>query len=555
MKKRIFLFISIISILSILASVVMVQVVSYTSYQREIESELREQAIALRSILDKIPEEGVPYLNHYLEAASFRVTLIKQDGTVLFDNYADWELMENHKSRPEVEDALLRGFGKASRYSTTIAEKTYYYAIELSNNQILRIARTTGSMYSFFYNSLLIVILLMILFVILAIYFSKSLARRIVDPINQMDLVDFSNCPYEELGSMVHTLRTQKQALKEQFIDIEMQSKTMQTIMDHMHGGLMLTDREGNILKANKGIATMYNFPLDKAQEYNILEVCRELSMLQGLQDCKKGNSKEFTVTHKEKTFQVYMNPVLAERRSVGTIVLLLDISEEIGMEQFRKEFSANVSHELKTPLTSILGYGELMASKSTPAEDMPKMAEHVVQEANRLIRLIEDILILSKLDEGKYSYAKEPINLTSMVEDIFKRVTPQQKKYGIHTTITGDPEATTLGNPQMIDTLLYNIILNGITYNRQGGTLQVDIQQQDSGGVEIRIIDSGIGIPVESQSRIFERFYRVEGSRSKATGGTGLGLSIAKHITRMHRGTLRVESTPNQGSTFIINL
>lgn len=555
MNRRIFLFLLSVSIISIIASVLVVNIVSYKSFQNEIQSDLRNQALAMRELLNEAPEKYYTSVGGYLEEVEFRTTIIAESGEVLFDNFVDWRTMENHSNRPEVADAIHRGFGSATRYSTTLGKNTFYYAVRLKENTILRLARTTNSMHSFFYESLLFIGILVGLGVVLVTVFAKILAKKIVDPINTMDTTDFSNCPYDELGPMVQRIKNQKKELRQQFHDIEVQSQTMHTIIDNVHGGLMLVDPNGLIQETNREIAEMYELTQEELQGRNILEIFREIDLFGGLKACQKGDPWECTITRHEKTFQTYMTPVRSEGVTVGVTILMLDISEKVGMEQLRREFSANVSHELKTPLTSILGYGEILKGGMAPPKDTANLASNIVEEANRLIQLIGDIITLSRLDEGSYPKESEVINLESMVKQILFRLSTQLEETEVSASIEGEENLLIRGNPRMIDTLLHNLIHNGIKYNRQGGTLLIYLKRTPDGKAEICIKDTGVGISTEDQQRIFERFYRVDSSRSKQTGGTGLGLSIAKHITRMHNGSLQVESTPGKGTTFTIIL
>ncbi len=551
MKKRIYRYLCGIAMLSILATVVMVNLVFYNSYDKEVRETIRDRAFALKASIDTLSVRS-DMLETYFQDFDLRVTFVDPSGTVFYDNRADIESLENHGDRPEIASAIVNGFGEIRRHSETISQQTYYYAVRLDNAQVLRLAITTQSMYSFLYDSLVLIVMLVLLFVMVGVFFARKLSRSIVDPINAMDLEDFSDCPYEELGGLVQKLRNQKKELQQQLRDIAFQSDTMKTIMDQMHGGVMLVDSNGNILSANRSIAQVYQFSGEAYRNLNALQVCRDLSFLHGLKGCQQGESCEF-VTHKEeRVYRTYMSPVLSFGEIAGAIVLLIDVTEQMGLERFRREFSANVSHELKTPITSILGYAELLSGGLVPREDMQRVSSTIVDESKRLIHLIEDTLALSRLDEGIYPQDTESINLLKLVEEIFERLAPQIEHRQVDAIIKGDSNVILLGNRSMIATLLFNMISNGIKYNTQGGTLEVSFERENDSKV-VRIRDTGLGIPLGDQQRIFERFYRVDSSRSRQTGGSGLGLSIAKHITRLHHGTLEVESVEGEGSIFTL--
>jgi len=479
-----------------------------------------------------------------------RVTIISQDGTVLFDNYANPDDLDNHLDRPEVIDALAGGYGESERYSDTLLEKTYYYAMRLKDGNILRLSVTAASIYSVIYRFVPAFILSALFVLCISFFAARAFTNRIIEPINNIDLSKPEIDTYDELSPFVREIMRQKQSVSEHLSALESRVNTINAITGGMKEGLILTDKEGVILSANASAEGIFGKGKSGIINKNIIEVCRDVSLLQNIKLCLAGDSIETVFEAGERTYGLYLNPVYENGFVSGIVILFLDITERLKAEISRKEFSANVSHELKTPLTTISALTEMFENGMVKDEDKQAFFSKISFQTKRLISIVDDIIRLSEFDEavsiGEFSEF-DVLNLANLAVSNLQNAADEK---GVSLKVIGN-NLNIFANERMIDELFYNLIDNGIKYNKSGGSVTVAIEDGEE-FCRITVADTGIGIPEAHLSRVFERFYTVDKSRSKKQGGTGLGLSIVKHIARFHKGKVEMHSVENAGTSVV---
>ena len=482
---------------------------------------------------------------------TLRVTLIDEAGNVIFDNMADPAAMDNHLGRPEVAAALQNGFGESKRYSETLGEITRYYATRLSNGNILRLAITTHSAANFLYRFIPVFLLCLVLAACLAFFAARRLTRRITAPINDINLDAPELTEYEELLPLMKKIAEQKREIARQIAALQNRADTIEAITDSMKEGLLLIDSTGIVLTANKSALDIFS-EADMAQK-NILHICRDMEFQQGVKACLSGANAEIAFMRGGRVYNVFFSPVCSGEEISGGVILFFDITEKHTAEKQRRAFSANVSHELNTPLTTISALSEMIENGMAKEGDVKAFAEKISGQTKRLLNIIEDIIRLSEFDEGKINREYSNFDLHELAESVSDALQTKADEKCVSVSITGEHVQMT-ANRQMIDELLYNLIDNAIKYNRENGTVTIMLSKED-GFCKIAVSDTGIGISKEHQGRVFERFYRVDKSRSKKTGGTGLGLSIVKHIAEHHGGRIRLQSEPGQGTRIEVSL
>ena len=479
---------------------------------------------------------------------TLRVSIVDETGAVIYDNMAAPETMENHLDRPEVRDALRSGSGESERYSDTLGETTRYYAMRTTDGNVLRLALTTDSMVRFMRGFIPVVLICLVLAACLSIAIARRLTKRITDPINNIDLDAPELTEYEELLPLMKKIAEQKREIAEQIIKLKNRADTLEVITGNMKEGIVLIDTTGTVLIANKSAADV--FDESDMMCKNILHICRDIEFGQSVKQCLAGMGSEIEVERGGKIYSIYFSPVRDGVELSGGVILLFDVTERYETEKQRREFSANVSHELKTPLTSISALAEMIENGMAKADDVQGFAEKISVQARRLISVIEDIIRLSEFDEGKIirEYSEfDLLELASSVTDVLREKADEKR---VAVSVTGERLRVT-ANKRMIDELLYNLIDNAIKYNKENGEVTFTISKEGS-FCKISVADTGIGISTEHHSRVFERFYRADKSRSKKTGGTGLGLSIVKHIAEHHGGKVELESTEGIGTTVV---
>ena len=543
LKKKIFIqMIWLVSVGVFLVSIIL-GLVFYNQFSVQVRRELQEQ-----TQIFKAHDSHNALLNlAAVDANDMRITVISEDGSVLFDNMASSEALPNHLDREEVQQAIASGEGESHRFSETLNSQSYYYAVRLTDGTILRTAKTIDGIWQMFASILPISVVAILACIILGYFLSGWMAHKITEPIGNVDFTNVPDMPYDELLPFAQTLAEHRNQIEYSNEQLQKRTNTINAIMNNILDGVVLLDHQGVILTVNKSATRIFD-ATKKLQGKNVLELWRDMDFSNNIQDALHGQRQEMLFQKDSKYYRVLISPA----SQIGVIVLISDITEKSEIENLRKEFSANVSHELKTPLTSIYGNAEMLKEGVVKKADIPLFHQKIMSEVSRLIVLIEDIIMLSKLDEGHNFESANMVNLSDVATECKDAL--EQKATAKQVSITIDGSAIIKATHSLLYELFYNLIDNAIKYNYPMGSIKIVISEQKD-TVQIIISDTGIGIPKTEQSRIFERFYRVDKSRSKESGGTGLGLAIVKHIIIAYHGQIEVTSEPTQGTTFNITL
>ena len=549
MTKRIFKSIILASVIVLLASGGLTIGVLYNHFGNQLEEELRTEAEFLSIAVE---DEGMNAFDSIPSEAE-RITYIDTDGTVLFDNRSDAADMENHMDREEIQEAMEEGSGMAVRESDTLSRRTLYYAVRLSDGTVLRVSSVQYNLTGLLGGMIQPLLIILILALVLAGVLASRLAKQIVNPLNGLDLDHpEENQTYEEVAPLLSRINRQQKSLQAEITEAKRQQEEFSMITDNMEEGFLVIDSHTEVLSYNSSALRLLGAK-DKDVRQSVLALNRSENFQKTVEKVLSG---QHVISYQEFqgiTCQVAANPVFQDEKVTGAVILILDVTEKMKGEQMRREFTANVSHELKTPLTSISGFAEIISDGFVKPEDTKKFAGRIFKEAQRLIVLVNDVIKISQLDEGKLPYEKESVDLYEMVREIFVRMEDHAKAEGVHCYLYG-PHIKADTVKTILDEIIYNLCDNGIKYNKKGGSLTVTISQDGERPV-ITVEDTGIGVSEEDQKRIFERFYRVDKSHSKAIGGTGLGLSIVKHGAMFLGADIKVESTLGEGSKFILTL
>ena len=542
MTKRIFRATLLVGVAVLIASLTLVMGVLYSYFGRVQESQLRDE-LSLAAV--GVEQNGTDYLRK-LRSDQYRITWLRADGAVLYDTQADAESMENHAQRQEVQQALATGEGESSRYSDTLLQKTVYYAKRLPDGTVLRLSaiRVTAGvlMLNMFQPILLVLAAALILSGVLA----SRLARRITEPLNRLDLEHpLENDTYEELAPLLRRMEHQRRQIDRQMDELRRRSEEFEQITGSMSEGLVLLDEAGVILSINPAARRL----LDAAENcvgQDILTVDRDVALSDALHQAAEQGHSEFRGQRNGREYQFDVTRIQPEGRTAGTVLLVFDVTERAFAERNRREFTANVSHELKTPLQGIIGSAELLENGLVKQEDVPRFIGHIRSEAQRLVTLIGDIIRLSQLDEGETMPA-EPVELLALAREAAESLQNAAAARHVTITVEGEPVELT-GVRRLLHEIVFNLCDNAIKYNTDGGRVQVTVtKENETAAVTVR--DTGIGIPPDQQDRVFERFYRVDKSHSKASGGTGLGLSIVKHAVQYLHGAIHLQSEVEKGT------
>ncbi len=563
MKRKIYLN---IAILSALVAIVVTGFLLLTFYNFHVKNEikaLKDYGNIMSDILAPLDDITVDSLKKNTDP-NIRITIIDLDGDVLFDNMADSKTMENHLDRPEVKNALEFGEGEAVRNSATLDKDTYYYATLLANNSILRISRQGANIFSHFTNILPVIFIIVFLILLLSFFTSSILTKKIIAPVenivkNMESLVENKELDeftvYDEIMPFIRKVETQKEQIRYNIKTLEEKAALMDVITSSMGEGLILIDKDKKILSANdSGIKLLQG--KDNVSYYgnDFIKLSRSIKLYETLEKAIDTNSSEELILNQgEKYLNIYINPVLSNNRLVGLVILVVDFTKKYKLDIMRREFSANVSHELKTPLTSINGYAEMIQNGMAKDSDIKKFASTIRTEGSRLLNLIDSIIKLSKIEEEEYNKDFNLIDIYNIGKNTMENLNFIAKQKNIDLNLHGKSTFIN-GNENMIEELIYNLLDNGIKYTPSGGSVDLEIKSQDSWAI-IKVKDTGIGISTPQQSRIFERFYTVDKSRSRKTQSTGLGLSIVKHIVEHHHGKIKLVSEINKGTAIIIKI
>lgn len=515
----------------------------YSNFDGQMRKELSKEAAYLTY---GVEQQGVDYLKN-IKDKSARITYIDQDGTVLFDNEADVSEMKNHSDRTEFQKAEKYGAGESSRYSDTLSEKTIYYALRLKDGTVLRVSGTQDSVLALVENLIFPLCGLLCLMLILSGIMASAISKRIVKPINELDLESpEENRIYEELSPLLGKIHRQNREIQNQLELAKQQQEEFALITENMQEGLIVIDKYTMILSANSSAWNLFH--MDRVcQGESVYCLDREEEFRHAIEQVLSGEHTELVLKLNGSDIQLIANPVIRDKKTEGAVVLLVNVTEKLERESLRREFSANVSHELKTPLTSISGFAEIMQGGLVKNEDIPKFAGRIYKESQRLLQLVEDVIQISQLDEEKTSYVWEPVDVYQVCKNAFESLKEKAKRLNVHLYICGERMKMEAVRT-LLEEAIYNVCDNAIKYNRNDGSVSVFLTQTAQ-EIQIVVKDTGVGIPKEDQNRVFERFYRVDKSHSKEIGGTGLGLSIVKHAVGALKGSVILRSEEGNGT------
>ena len=543
MTKKIFQSILLVAGAVLLASLLIIMGFLYDYFGGVEENQLRDE---LSLAAAAVEDGGTDYLSQ-LTAGRYRLTWITADGRVLYDTRTDAESLENHASRAEVSQALTTGTGESTRYSSTLMEKTMYYAQRLADGTVLRISISRATVGMIAVGMIQPLLIVLIVALILSGLLARRLSRRIVDPLNSLDLEHpLDNDAYEELSPLLKRIHRQHVEIQTQLRELHERTDEFTQITGSMREGLVLLDEHGSILSINDAAQALFGADAQcVGRDFLTIERSHELSA--AIQAAVADGHSEVRAERTGRVYQFDISRITSDGKLLGTVILAFDITEQEFAERNRREFTANVSHELKTPLQGIIGSAELIENGMVKPDDLPRFVGHIHAEAARLVTLIDDIIRLSQLDEGD-AMPTEPVDLLAVSQEAAENLQDAAAARGVTVGVTGQP-AVIPGVRRLIYEIVSNLCDNAIKYNRDGGRVDVTVAA-DADGSSITVADTGIGIAPEHQGRVFERFYRVDKSHSKASGGTGLGLSIVKHAVQYHHGRIELESTPGTGTT-----
>ena len=542
MTNKIFRSTVFVAVLVLLCSLGIVVGVLYSHFTGVQVQQLKDE---LSLAVTGTEQYGNAFLEN-VEADRFRVTWIDIDGTVLFDTQVDQTAMENHADREEIQEAFATGSGSAVRNSSTLTEQTYYEARKLQDGTVLRISANQASAWALMMDLMWPIILIALLAIGLSALLARRMARKIVEPLNRLDLEQpLSNDTYEELSPLLRRINQQHLQIDAQMRKLQHKTDEFIQITSHMQEGLVVLDKETRIRSINSAAMQIFGAEASCVGS-SFFQVNRSNTLRQALNDALDRGHGSVMQALKGKIYRFDMSSIQSDGNLLGAVILAVDVTESQKAEQMRREFSANVSHELKTPLQGIIGSAELLESGMVKQEDTPRFVGHIRKEAARLVNLIEDIIRLSQLDEG-VELPSEQVDMLALAKDVQEILASSAAEKGVKINVTGNG-FTIKGVRRMLQEIIYNLCDNAIKYNVPGGNVMIHAENN-----RLVVSDTGIGIPAEHRDRIFERFYRVDKSHSKASGGTGLGLSIVKHAVQYHHGKIALESEPGRGTTISV--
>lgn len=515
----------------------------FTQVQKEqlqTETALAAQGVSL---------EGQDYFNE-LKMSNVRITWVDNQGKVLYDNESDAQIMDNHANREEIKEALKDGYGESVRYSKTLTTQSLYSAQRLDNGTVIRLSVTRHSILVLLFRMFQPLFLILVLAFLLSLWLSHSIAKSIVLPLNRLDLDHpLENDAYEEISPLLRRIARHQKEVTEREVLLEQRQSEFDTIISKIKEGMILLDNNCRIISINQAAQDILQTD-QTCLGKDMLQILRNLSLNNWLEKGLQGRKQEGILQLDDAHYKVMVRPIQSEDKVTGLAILFFDVTDQLQAEQLRREFTANVSHELKTPLHLISGYSEMLASDIVAQKDVPQFAEKIHSESQRMIQLVEDIIKLSHLDESE-ELAMEPVNLYQISEEVLDSLSAKANERHINLHLLGEPAYIT-GNHALIHSLIYNLCDNAIIYNRDKGDVTVNVTSNKD-NIVLTVQDTGVGIAKDEQERIFERFYRVDKSRSKKLGGTGLGLSIVKHAVNQHHADIKVESQLGLGTKMTV--
>ena len=547
MTKRIFRSICCVALIVLLASVALIMGVLYEYFSNVLQAQLKMQTnLAAQGVMN----EGSKYFDG-LAIKNYRITWIDRDGSVLYDSESDTAEMENHLEREEVMQAVLKGYGESRRYSATLMESSFYSAQKLTDGTILRLSIAQNSILLLLLRMVQPLCIIFAVAMILSVVLAKQVSQKIVKPFNKIDLDHpLSNEGYDELSPFLRRIDSQQKQLSAQKAELVQKKDELNTIIGSMNEGMILLNPKGKIISINPAAERLLDAG-DDCIGADMLSLSRNLDLQEILEGALRGEQGERIIGLHGESYQIDADPITSDHVVKGVALFFFNVTEKEKAEQIRREFTANVSHELKTPLHSISGYAELLKNNMVKENDKIPFAGKIYDEAQRMIRLVEDIISLSHLDEGAEDMQRENVDLYELARKAVQSLEPQADVASVTLEVSGVP-AVLNGIAQLLYSMVYNLCDNAIKYNHENGKVLNKVQNESS-QVVLSIQDTGIGIAPEHQERIFERFYRVDKSHSKAVGGTGLGLSIVKHAAKIHHAKMDLKSISGKGTTIIV--
>lgn len=525
-----------------IATVLLVMGVIYDHFSNVQKEQLAEEA---ELITIGVNNNGEDYLDE-LEADGYRVTWIAEDGTVKYDSKADPDKMADHSTREEVKGAFQKGSGESSRYSNTMLEREIYAANKLKDGTVIRLAVTQLTIGGLLLGILSQLIVVTFLTLILSFFLAYRLSKRIIKPLNEMDLDNSDTVPYEELKPLVNRITAQEEMIREQTISLIQKENEFSAAIENMKEGLILIDSDGALVTVNNSAGSILGIP-EYHKGMSLKEYCNKPEIEEMIRETKSGKYSEKVISVGNVPYEFHASPVMTGNVISAIVIIIIDITEKERAELIRKEFTANVTHELKTPLQTISGSAELLAKGVVKPEDVQSFSDRIYLESKRLIALVEDIISLSRLEESELEYEKESVDLLESAKITIDNLRPAAERKGIEVRLNGEPNIVH-GVPQLIDSIMFNLLDNAIKYSREDGEVTVAVYREQDKAV-FSVADNGIGIAEDEKERIFERFYRVDKSRSKEAGGTGLGLSIVKHAAMINNADIELTSVLEKGT------
>lgn len=545
MNKKIFRSSVAVALVVLISSIVLIMSILFQYFENQLQSELESEA---NYIAYAVENQGIDYINNFSNSSK-RITLISPDGDVLADTSADESGLENHSDRQEVIDALKNGKGTSIRYSKTLAEKTIYYAMKMQDGNILRVSTTQYTVAAILFSIIQPILIVFVIAVAISFALAQKVSKSIIKPINELDLDNpLNNEPYDELAPLLRKISKQKHTIEKQIKEAEHKQEEFRLITENMKEGFIVVDNKRNLLTYNRSALKLLGISRDKPDDILSADNDKLTFVIDKALD---GVREKSNLTLNDNYYSLIANPVFENDNVIGAVVLIIDVTENVKREQLRQEFTSNVSHELKTPLTSISGFAEIMKNGGTPDSVVTDFSSSIYDEAQRLITLVNDIIKISELDEKNARVDCEEVDLYELSADIINRLKPIADKRNISLNLIGESTVVS-GTEKILDEMIYNLCDNAIKYNVDSGTVDI-ILSESSHHIKLTVRDTGIGIPQSEQNRVFERFYRVDKSHSKEIGGTGLGLSIVKHAAIYHNAEIKLKSEFGKGTSITV--
>ena len=545
MNKKIFRSSVAVALVVLISSLILIIGILFQYFENQLQSELASEA---NYIAYAVENQGIDYINNFSNSDK-RITIISPDGNVIADTFVNKNDLDDHSDRQEIADALKNGKGTSIRYSNTLAEKTVYYAMKMNDGNILRVSTNQYTVVTIIISLIQPILIVFVIALVLSFILAQRISKSIIKPINELDLENPSNNePYDELAPLLRKISKQKNTIEKQIKEAEHKQEEFRLITENMKEGFIVVDRQMNLLTYNRSALNLLG--INSVIPDNVLTAADD-NLIFVINKALDGVREKGDLTINDNYYSLIANPVFEDEKVIGAVIIIIDVTESVKREQLRREFTSNVSHELKTPLTSISGFAEILKSGNNPDSVVTDFSSSIYDEAQRLITLVNDIIKISELDENNIQLENEDVDLYELSADVINRLAPIANKNNIHLNLIGE-STLVFGAEKILDEMIYNLCDNAIKYNVPDGTVDV-IVSESKNHIKLTVRDTGIGIPQSEQERIFERFYRVDKSHSKSIGGTGLGLSIVKHAAVYHNAEIKLKSESGKGTSITI--